>query len=80
MVDYIEKSKQKDLDGRDVAMRYTTENVVSFTLGLEAKCFVDDNSEFKKIAIELFGNSILQELMFYIAMVFPTITKYFKLR
>lgn len=81
LVDYIEKSKGKDdLDGRDVIMRYAIENIASYTLGLEARSFDNDNSEFKKIAYGLFENSTFQILVFYIAMVFPTLTKYLKIR
>lgn len=81
LVDYIKRFKKNDdLDGRDVVMRYAVENIASYTLGLEANCFDDDNSEFRKISLGLFESSIFQTLIFYIAMVFPTVTKYLEIR
>lgn len=81
LVDYIERFKESDdLDGRDIVMRYAVENIASYTLGLEANTFDNDNSEFRKIALGLFESSTFQTLMFYTAMVFPTLTKYLKIR
>lgn len=78
LVDYIRESKE--LDAKDIATRYSIENVVSYALGLEAKSFENDNSEFRKISLGLFQSTTLQALMAYIAMIFPPLMKYLKIR
>lgn len=81
MLGYIERLKEtQELDVKDLAARYSTENVVSYALGVEAKTFENDNSEFRQMSFQIFEGSTLQSLMAYIAMVFPFFIKYLKIR
>lgn len=78
---YIKKSVyNKELDVKVLATNYSIENVVSYCLGLEAKSFENNNSDINIICNGLFESSTLQALMAYIAMVFPTLMKYLKIR
>lgn len=81
MVKYIEKSGDRtELDAKDLTTRYSVDNVVSYALGLDAKCFEDDNSEFKKLAYDLFGGSFLQLLLISLSLIFPVLVNYLKIR
>lgn len=80
-MDSIEKLGQtSECDVKEVTTNFSIENVVSYALGLEARSFEDEDSEFKKVANGLFHDSTLQPLMFYISMIFPTLTKILKIR
>lgn len=81
MVNYLEEfGENNEVDAKDLTIRFSIDNVVSYALGLEAKSFENDNTEFKKILYDLFESSIFQEMLLFAAIIFPALLKFFKIR
>ncbi|KAJ8935300.1 hypothetical protein NQ318_015334 [Aromia moschata] len=81
LVQYIRTCKNKnDIDAKDICSRFTCDNVAACAFGVDAKCFVEDNSEFQKLATDFLNPASWQMLIFYVAMIFPTFSKLIKLK
>ncbi|KAL3265372.1 hypothetical protein HHI36_009579 [Cryptolaemus montrouzieri] len=80
MISYLlSKTKEnREINMRDVALRYGVDTVCSILFGIEANCFKEENAELRLLARNLFDYRIFQR-GFNIAMVFisPFISKIF---
>jgi cytochrome P450 family 28 len=84
LVKFIEKQSIKasdeGLDAKDVCMRFTLNNVGSCAFGLEAKCFEEDNNEFRQIADRFFTPEGWQTTKVFIVSVIPFLSKFISIK
>lgn len=76
-VKYIEKeSRNGPCHIKNVCMRFTLNNVGSCAFGLDAKCFDEENNEFKQVADRFFSPEGWQNLKVYIIAILPFLSKF----
>ncbi|RZC35328.1 p450 domain containing protein [Asbolus verrucosus] len=78
-VRFIE-SKPKALNGegvevKEICMRFTLNNVGSCAFGLEARCFEEENSEFRQLADRFFCPEAFQMVKVFLVSIIPVIPK-----
>lgn len=74
-VDYIgrESSGGKCIETKDLCAKYTTENVVNCSFGIEAKCFQNLNSEFREMGRKITQPSLIMGVKHLILMIMPSL-------
>nr|ANS06318.1 cytochrome P450 [Agasicles hygrophila]AZR39417.1 cytochrome P450 [Agasicles hygrophila] len=82
LVQYLENQTRKSntVYVNDICARYTLENVAPCTFGLEAKCFEEKESNFRRIAEEFLAPGTISKPQQIIMDLFPWVKKYFKLK
>lgn len=80
MVHYIRKEVQTDsqivFDGKELAAKFTTENIASCAFGSDGKCFEDPKAEFREIGRQMFEQSLWQSLQLTILFAMPSLAKF----
>ncbi|XP_044262902.1 probable cytochrome P450 28a5 isoform X2 [Tribolium madens] len=75
-IKYVEKvTKNGACHVKNVCMRFTLNNVGSCAFGIEAKCFEEENNEFKQIADRFFAPEDWQNIKVFIISILPFLAK-----
>lgn len=84
MVSYVKKTMgsegQVTLEAKTLSNRFTANNVASWGIGIDAKGFDDDPSDFCKIANGLFQFSFMENMWMLLTLIFPSLTSLLKIR
>ena len=79
LVKYIGKHPEattgKGCNAKEVCMRFTLNNVGTCAFGLDAKCFEEDNPEFKQIADRFLSPEGFQNVKVFLVSIIPFIAK-----
>lgn len=84
MVNYIKRETQLnsylEFDAKELAAKFTTENVASCAFGTEGKCFDNPNAEFREIGRKMFQPSTLQGIQATVVFIWPGLAKFLGLK
>ncbi|XP_017779587.1 PREDICTED: probable cytochrome P450 6a23 [Nicrophorus vespilloides] len=83
MLKYIEETCTNDvacLEMKDLATRFTSENVASCAFGLEGNSFIDPDAKFKVIGRQLTEPSFISGLKMVLIMAVPMMAKVFRVK
>lgn len=81
-VEYIEEltKEQGAVEAKDIATRFTVENVVNSAFGLEADCFKPGKSNFMVMSEKIFYPSFMTSMRMLSIILFPSLTKFLDVR
>lgn len=81
-VRYIEENtKEKGaLEAKDLSVRFTVENVVNTSYGIEAHSFEPGVSHFMQMSNNIFNPSLAMHMRILCVFFWPTLTKYLDVR
>lgn len=84
MIAYMRKEMQKNpntvFNGKELLIKYTTENFTSCIMGTEGKSFNGSKSELIEIIRGMLGASALQDIKILIIALLPSVAKFLNLR
>lgn len=84
MVIYIKKAMgsegQVTFEAKTFFNRFTANNVASWGIGIDAKGFDDDPSDFCKLSNNLFQLSFMQNVGMLLTIIFPSLGSLLKMR
>jgi hypothetical protein len=75
-----EATNGKGYEAKELATRFTLNNVGDCVFGVKAKCFEEENSEFRQLAREFLTPGSWSILAIFVATIFPVVTKIFPIR
>jgi hypothetical protein len=67
-------------EAKELATRFTLNNVGDCVFGVKAKCFEEENSEFRQLAREFLTPGSWSILAIFVATIFPVVMKIFPIR
>nr|AKP55348.1 CYP395G1 [Apolygus lucorum] len=80
LVGAIEKSKEKDIDLRDMFQRFSMDVIASCAFGLNVNAIEEEKeSEFRKMGKMAFQTTYKQLMRFFIITLFPKVAKFFRI-
>ncbi|KAI7815159.1 cytochrome p450 [Rhyzopertha dominica] len=71
--DQLESNPSTIVDGKELAAKFTTENIATCAFGVEGKCFEDPNSEFRELGRKMFETSLSRGLQMLLLAISPKI-------
>nr|CAD7612841.1 unnamed protein product [Timema genevievae] len=78
---YLDRELSKGpLEAKDLAARYTTDNLASCEFGIHGRALSDVDDTFRKLGKEIFDPSFLKNIKFVLQLYFPGIFDILKLR
>ncbi|VEN58316.1 unnamed protein product [Callosobruchus maculatus] len=82
MVDYLNKvvGDGKTFETLDFSSNYTLQTVLTCAYGIEVKVFEEPNSQFVKMGKKILQPTTFDGLVFYLATLYPKITKFINVR
>ncbi|XP_068912344.1 cytochrome P450 6k1-like [Tenebrio molitor] len=75
-----EATNGKGYEAKELATRFTLNNVGDCVFGVKAKCFEEENSEFRQLAREFLTPGSWSILAIFVATIFPVVMKIFPIR
>ncbi|KAF2901777.1 hypothetical protein ILUMI_04406 [Ignelater luminosus] len=83
MVNYLERepdaNEEHGLEAKELALKFTSDNVASCAFGLEEHSFNDPNAEFRKMAEQFLKPTWFGYISFFITTLFPSLIKMLKI-
>ncbi|XP_059619104.1 uncharacterized protein LOC132263385 [Phlebotomus argentipes] len=80
MIEYLRlQSSTTDIDAKSLCAKFTTENVGSCAFSLNANCFEDPNSEFRRMGKNIFQRTFWTGIKFMALFFFPIVAKIFSI-
>jgi cytochrome P450 len=67
-------------EAKELATRFTLNNVGDCVFGIKAKCFEEENSEFRRLARDFLSPGSWPIFIFFLATLLPAVTKIFPIR
>lgn len=83
MVKYIEREGElgrHTIDAKELASKFTSDNVASCAFGVEGKAFEDPNSEFRNVGKQILQPSISLTIKLLLTFLFPNSGKLLRIR
>lgn len=72
MVNYLKSlPKNEDVEARTLAAKFLTQNCIQSGFSIDAKCFEEQETEFREIATKIFQPTFLSGIKFVIAPLLP---------
>uniref|UniRef100_A0A182PJG7 Cytochrome P450 n=1 Tax=Anopheles epiroticus TaxID=199890 RepID=A0A182PJG7_9DIPT len=75
-VTFIGRQVGQELEAKEIAARFTTQNIVACTFSIDGDCFAERESEFRRMGRRVFDTSHLATLKMMMAVFLPTVAKY----
>lgn len=83
MVEYIENEAKlggNPMDTKELAGKFTCDNVATCAFGIDGKSFVDPNSEFRKVGKRILEPSFSLTMKMLFILLFPECTAFLKIK
>lgn len=83
MVNYLESEVKlggNPMDTKELASKFTSDNVATCAFGMHGKAFEDPNAEFRNVGRRIIEPSFIFTLKMMLLFLFPSLTKLFSLR
>lgn len=80
LTDYIKKNNSKPFELKELATRFTTDNVFSIVYSIDAKSFDEQNAFYWKTIREIFTPSLYFAIKSMFFTLLPFLTKLFSVR
>uniref|UniRef100_A0A182RXV9 Cytochrome P450 n=1 Tax=Anopheles funestus TaxID=62324 RepID=A0A182RXV9_ANOFN len=75
-VAFIGRHVGQEFEAKEVAVRFTTQNVVACTFSLDADCFTEQESEFRRMGKRVFDVSHMASIKTFTVTLLPTVAKW----
>lgn len=75
-----EMSNGEGYEAKELCGRFTLDNVATTAFGIDGKCLVEENSEFRQFTKEFFTPSKGTILILFLMTAFPPLSKFFKIK
>uniref|UniRef100_A0A182PJG8 Cytochrome P450 n=1 Tax=Anopheles epiroticus TaxID=199890 RepID=A0A182PJG8_9DIPT len=75
-VTFIGRQVGQELEAKEIAARFTTQNVVACTFSIDGDCFAERESEFRRMGRRVFETSHMATAKTMMAVFLPTVAKY----
>uniref|UniRef100_A0A6E8W1Q2 Cytochrome P450 n=1 Tax=Anopheles coluzzii TaxID=1518534 RepID=A0A6E8W1Q2_ANOCL len=75
-VTFIGRHVAQELEAKEIAARFTTQNVVACTFSIDGDCFGEQESEFRRMGRRVFETSPMATVKTMMAVFLPTVAKY----
>ncbi|KFB52629.1 AGAP010966-PA-like protein [Anopheles sinensis] len=72
---YVGQHVAKELEAKELAARFTTQNVVACTFGVDGECFAESESEFRRMGKKVFETSLLATIRLILSLFLPAIAQ-----
>ncbi|XP_053671080.1 cytochrome P450 6a8-like [Anopheles nili] len=70
---FIERHVSQELEAKEIAARFTTQNVVACTFSIDGDCFADSESEFRRMGKRVFETSLPATIKTMMAVFLPAV-------
>lgn len=80
LVNFVDKNKSQPIELKELCAKFTVSNVATCAFGIDAHCFENTKSEFRKIADAFITPESIQGIKIMIAAVFPKINSFLSIK
>uniref|UniRef100_A0AAG5DT49 Cytochrome P450 n=1 Tax=Anopheles atroparvus TaxID=41427 RepID=A0AAG5DT49_ANOAO len=73
---FVGQHVSKEVEAKEIAARFTTQNVVACTFGVDGDCFAESESEFRRMGKRVFQTSLPATIRLMLSFFLPSIAKW----